>query len=103
MAERVIAAGGVEGVALDVNGPQGTLTPEEFGTHARGLQDQLQARADQHLQAQGIEPAEFYAFLHRKGPSAVNAAALTMLHSQNAALALGPMLAEFRRTSRGRR
>lgn len=99
LAARVVASGGVEGVTFD---PVGQMTAEQFTTHAQGVQADLQSAADAHVKGAGIEPEAFYAWVRSRGPQVLNATALTMYHSRDAAMALDPLIAEFRRSPAGR-
>jgi hypothetical protein len=99
LAARIISAGGTEGVALDVHGPNA----DQLAGHVAGIQGQLQQTADEFVKEQGIDVADFYRFVHFQGAEAVRSVALTLYHSKgDAAYALTPLIQQYRRTSAGR-
>jgi hypothetical protein len=99
LAARIIASGGVEGVDLAISGDNA----QEFAGHVSAIQSELQAVADQHVKAQGIDPDALYDYMRGRGAGVVRSTALTLYHGRNPAMALDPIIAEFRRTPTGRR
>jgi hypothetical protein len=96
---RVVSSGGVAGVTFE---PSGGMSAEQFTTHAEGIQASLQADADAHVTASGINPATFYAWMHSRGADLVRSTALMLFHSRNPAMAMDAAIAEFRRSPQGR-
>lgn len=96
---RVVAAGGVEGVTFD---PAGGMTPEQFTTHAQGHQAALQAIADQHVTAQGIDPEAFYTWANANRAKDVRALALQFAHQRDPAV-FAPLMMDYARYGRGTR
>jgi hypothetical protein len=98
LAARIIASGGTEGVELAVSG----MEPEKFAGHVAAIQSELQASADAYVESQGVNVADFYQFVQSRGSRAVTSTALLLYHSRDAGMALDPLIAEYRRSPKGR-
>ncbi len=98
---QIVAKGGLDNVHL--NQIQGNLAPEQFQAHAAGVQAGLQSMADQYVAAQGVDQQKFYEFVRARGSQVMNSTGLLMFHARDPAMALAPLIAEFRRTSAGRK